>query len=103
MHYGRHAGHLVGIDATKQESNMTPKIAFVFAAAASTMSLGAMAQTVITVPVAPPATIVETVPAAPPGYVWAAPHWAERPDGSWGLVGGAFVPRNEAQIMGAGR
>lgn len=107
------------------------KSKIILALAASTLSLGALAQGVISVQVAPPAPIIESVPApragfvwspghyvwrdgshvwmsgqwveSRPGYAWAPPHWVQRPDGSWALAGGAFVPRNEAQVMGAGR
>jgi hypothetical protein len=123
-------GNLLNTDATKQEFNMKSRIVLAFAAA-STMSLGAIAQGVVAVQVAPPPPVIESVPAprpgfiwspghyvwrdgghvwvsgqwveSRPGYAWAAPHWQQRPDGSWHLVGGAFVPRHEARIMGAGR
>jgi hypothetical protein len=113
---------------SKQEFIMKSKI--ILALAASTLSLGAMAQGVA-IQVAPPPPIIESVPApregfvwspghyvwrdgqhvwmtgqwveSRPGYTWAAPHWAQRPDGTWALTGGAFVPSNQAQIMGAGR
>jgi hypothetical protein len=100
-------------------------------AAASTLSLGAMAQGVVSVQVAPPPPIVESVPApregfvwSPghyvfrdgahvwvsgewienrPGYAWAPPHWVQRADGSWMLAGGAFVPRSDAVALARGR
>lgn len=30
--------------------------------------------------------------AARPGYAWRAPEWQQRPDGSWFMVGGTWVP-----------
>jgi hypothetical protein len=102
---------------------MKHKAVFAFAAA-SMMSLGAMAQAVISAEVAPPAPIAEAVPApragftwSPghytwrdgsytwvsgqwiadrPGYAWAPPHWVQRTDGTWTLAGGAWLPRGEA-------
>lgn len=109
---------------------MKQKFVLIFAAA-STLSMGAMAQAVISVEVAPPAPIVEAVPAPREGFVWspghyvwrdgnhvwvsgqwmaqrqgftwAPPHWVQRPDGSWTLAGGAWVPRDHAVALAAGR
>lgn len=109
---------------------MKRKLILIFAAA-STLSLGALAQTTIAVQVAPPAPIVEAVPAPrdgftwSPGYyvwsngnfvwtagqwvpnreglAWVPPHWAQRADGTWTLAGGAFVPQGQAIALAAGR
>jgi hypothetical protein len=109
---------------------MKHKLILAFAAA-STLSLGAMAQAVVAVQVAPPPPIVEAVPApregftwSPghylwrdgsyawvsgqwiadrPGLVWAPPHWVQGADGTWTLAGGAWVPPGQAVALAAGR
>ena len=69
-------------------------------AAASTLSVGAIAQSSVTVQVTPPVTVVETVPAP---AAWAPPHWVQSPDGTWRLVGGAFVQPGEAVAIALAR
>jgi len=109
---------------------MKRKLVLVFAAA-SALSLGAIAQAVVSVQVAPPAPIVEVTPApregftwSPghyvwrdgshvwvtgtwienrPGLTWVAPHWVQRADGTWTLAGGAWVPPGQAVALAAGR
>lgn len=109
---------------------MKHKLILAFAAA-STLSLGAMAQAVVAVEAAPPAPIAEAVPApregftwSPghyvwrdgshvwvsgqwienrPGFAWAPPHWVQRADGSWTLAGGAWVSSSQAVALAAAR
>ena len=45
-------------------------------AAASAIALPALAQSNLTVRIAPPAQMVEAIPATPRGYVWVPGHWA---------------------------
>ena len=77
---------------------MSKKIVFAFAAA-STLSLGALAQGVVVVPAAPPVTIVESGPAT----TLSAPHWVQRPDGSWAVAGGAYVQQGQPAVIVSGR
>jgi hypothetical protein len=86
----------------QKEFSMKRKLMLALAAA-STLSAGAMAQTVVTVQAAPPAPVVQ-VPASPgEGYTWVAPHWVQGANGTWQLAGGAWVQRGEAIALAAGR
>jgi hypothetical protein len=74
-------------------------------AAAALMGLGTAAQAVpavVAVEVAPPTTIVGAVP-APAGYVWQEARWVQRPDGSWTMVSGNWVPGDATVAMNVGR
>ena len=113
------AGSLMGLASVAQA--VPAVVATPGAYAPGTVVYGAPSETVI-VRTAPPAPLVEAVPAPRsgyvwtpghyewrhgrylwvagewmgerPGYAWREAHWRQRPDGSWVLMAGHWVPND---------